>query len=113
MQEFSYKGQNNLFKIIHHNTKLDDHVKMSFLRLGKGEIEIFYHHLENKEIIPENTLIFQVCDKQGYIIHLYLLSRLNVIEKGIDYIKYKIGHANLYYELDDDDNLDLKNISND
>lgn len=112
MQEFNHYGQNNLFKIIHHKSKLDNYVKMSFLRLGKGEIEIFYQNLENKDIIPEKTLVFQVLNEAGEIIHLYLLSRLQVIEQRLEFIKYKIGHANLYYTLEDD-NLYFKDLSND
>ena len=101
MQEFNVKGQNNNFRIVHHKDELDSHVKMSFLRLGRGEIEIFYD-LENYEIKPEEILIFQVFNKEGEVEHIYLLSRLQVLEQRDDYIKYKIGHANLYYVLEDD-----------
>ena len=110
MQEFNYKGQNNNFKIIHFNSELDNYVKMSFLKLGKGEIEIFYNDLGNKDLIPESTIVFQVGNNKGETIHLYLLSRLSIIEKRTDYIKYKIGYAHLYYEFEDDDEIDFKDL---
>lgn len=102
MQEFNYKGQNNRFKIIHHKADINDNVSMAFLKLGKGEIEIFYHNLDDYKIIPEETIIFQVFDKDGTVKHLYLLSRLQVMNQGVNFIKYKIGHGNIYYSLEDD-----------
>ena len=101
---FDYAGENNLFNIVHHGSKLEEAVKSANLDLDNGVIEIFYN--DNTDVKPQNSLYFQVLNADGTVERAYIMSRLEVLEMTDNYIKYKIGLIKTYYDLDDeDDNL--------
>ena len=100
MQEFDTKK--NRFRIIHYKSSINDNVSKAFLDLNKGELEIFYDGLDDYNIKPEETMVFQVFNEDETVDKVYLLNKLKMLKHNPNYMKYKIDYIAIYYTLDDE-----------